>query len=49
MKTLIRSTALLLTLSIAMTGNTQEVNDEPSNDHWAPSEWGPDDKAGSVN
>lgn len=25
------------------------VNDEPLNDNWAPSEWGPDDKAGSVN
>jgi kynurenine formamidase len=25
------------------------VNDEPLNDKWAPSEWGPDDKAGSAN
>jgi len=27
----------------------QDVNDEPLKDKWAPSEWGPDDKAGSVN
>jgi kynurenine formamidase len=25
------------------------VNDEPLRDKWAPSEWGPDDKAGSAN
>jgi hypothetical protein len=25
------------------------VNDEPLNDTWAPSQWGPDDKAGAVN
>ncbi|MGK0173227.1 MAG: hypothetical protein ACI9W2_004974 [Gammaproteobacteria bacterium] len=24
------------------------VNDSPFSEHWAPSEWGPDDKAGSV-
>ena len=48
MNTCLRTIALL-TLSIAITGNTQEVNDEPLNDNWAPSEWGPDDKAGAVN
>jgi hypothetical protein len=46
MKTLLRSIALLLTLGVALSGNTQEVNDEPLNDNWAPSEWGPDDKGG---
>ena len=25
------------------------VNDEPLRENWAPSEWGPDDKAGAVN
>ena len=25
------------------------VNDEPLTDNWAPSEWGPDDKAGAAN
>ncbi len=29
--------------------NTWPQNDEPLTDNWAPSEWGPDDKAGSVN
>ena len=27
----------------------QEVNDDPINEKWAPADWGPDDKAGSVN
>ncbi len=27
----------------------QPVNDAPLTDNWAPSEWGPDDKMGSVN
>jgi len=49
MKTFMRSIAFLLTLAIALSGNTQEVNNEPLNDNWAPSEWGPDDKAGAVN
>lgn len=49
MKTFIRSIAFLLTLAIALSGKTEEVNDEPLNDNWAPSEWGPDDKAGAVN
>ena len=48
MNTCLRAIALL-TLSVAITGHAQEVNDEPLNDHWAPSEWGPDDKAGAVN
>lgn len=41
--------ALLLALGVALRGTAQEVNDEPLNDNWAPSEWGPDDKAGAVN
>jgi len=41
--------AFFLLLSVAATGNAQDVNDEPLDDRWAPSEWGPDDKAGSVN
>lgn len=27
----------------------RQVNDEPLNDNWAPSEWGPDDRIGAVN
>ena len=30
-------------------GSALAVNDEPLRDGWAPSEWGPDDKAGAVN
>ena len=29
--------------------STLAVNDEPLTDNWAPSEWGPDDKAGAAN
>lgn len=49
MKPCIQITAILLTLSAAITGNAQQYNDEPLTDNWAPSEWGPDDKAGAVN
>ncbi len=49
MKIYIRSIAFLLTLGIPTSGITQEVNDDPLNENWAPSEWGPDDKAGAVN
>ena len=49
MKILIRNIALLLAFTVTTIGNAQEVNDEPLNDNWAPSEWGPDDKAGAVN
>ena len=49
MKTFIRSITILLTLCVSTNGNAQDVNDEPLNDNWAPSEWGPDDKAGAVN
>ena len=30
-------------------GSALAVNDEPLTDKWAPSEWGPDDKAGAAN
>ena len=49
MKTIIRSIAILLALCIPSNANAQDVNDEPLDDDWAPSEWGPDDKAGAVN
>ncbi len=49
MKSYIRSIAFLLTLGIPTSGITQEVNDDPLTENWAPSEWGPDDKAGAVN
>jgi kynurenine formamidase len=48
MKTRLHSIALL-SVAIAVTASAQEFNDEPLNDNWAPSEWGPDDKAGAVN
>ncbi|VUX55768.1 conserved exported protein of unknown function [uncultured Woeseiaceae bacterium] len=49
MKSYIRSIAFLLTLGIPISGITQEFNDDPLTENWAPSEWGPDDKAGAVN
>jgi kynurenine formamidase len=49
MKSYIRSIAFLLTLGIPTSGITQEFNDDPLTENWAPSEWGPDDKAGAVN
>jgi kynurenine formamidase len=49
MKKINRSIAILLTLCVSSNANAQDVNDEPLNDNWAPSEWGPDDKAGAVN
>ena len=41
--------ASTLALSLALPAWAQDVNDEPLTDNWAPSEWGADDKAGSVN
>ena len=38
-----------LALSLALPVSAQDINDEPLNDNWAPSEWGADDMAGSVN
>lgn len=36
-------------LGLTSVAIAQEVNDEPLTENWAPSEWGPDDKAGAVN
>ena len=33
----------------ALAQQAAAVNDEPLTENWAPSEWGPDDKVGSVN
>ena len=41
--------AAALVWGLVSPSQAQEVNDEPIRDAWAPSEWGPDDKAGSVN
>ena len=38
-----------LMLAVAAGVHAQDFNDEPLEDNWAPSEWGPDDKAGAVN
>ena len=38
-----------LAFSLALPVLAQDVNEEPLNDNWAPSEWGADDMAGSVN
>jgi len=46
---ILKAIALLPGLAVSMIGNAQEVNDEPLDEHWAPVEWGPDDKAGAVN
>ncbi len=47
----LRSSCVIATLfvGIGLSAYAQTVNDEPLNDKWAPSEWGPDDKAGAVN
>ncbi len=42
--------AMTAALPLALSGGAaQAVNDEPLTQNWAPSEWGADDKAGSVN
>ena len=41
--------AVALLTGATLSGPAFAVNDEPLTDNWAPSEWGPDDKAGSVN
>lgn len=50
-KQVLRSTALACAASLLGTFgmSASAVNDEPLTDKWAPSEWGPDDKAGSAN
>ncbi len=37
--------AVALLMGATLSGPAFAVNDEPLTDHWAPSEWGPDDKA----
>ena len=41
--------AVALLMGATLSGPAFAVNDEPLTDNWAPSEWGPDDKAGAVN
>ena len=36
-------------VAVALSGPAAAANDEPLTEKWAPSEWGKDDKAGSVN
>jgi kynurenine formamidase len=38
-----------LCATLALGAGAQEFNDKPFEENWWPSEWGPDDKAGSVN
>ena len=53
MKTIVRSITLpvigAVTLLMLGAGGALAHNDEPLTGKWAPSEWGPDDKAGAVN
>ncbi len=46
-QTVLATVALLM--GATLSGPAFAVNDEPLTDNWAPSEWGPDDKAGAVN
>ncbi len=46
-QTVLAAGALLM--GATLSGPAFAVNDEPLTDNWAPSEWGPDDKAGAVN
>src|SRR5262245_42272329 len=38
-----------LCVVLALGAAAQEFNDKPLQDHWWPSEWGPDDKVGAPN
>ncbi len=38
-----------IVMGMVLSADAQTVNDEPLNDAWAPSEWGPDDKVGAAN
>lgn len=50
MKFLVKPVIASLCISaFAFGSNAQEVNDRPLTENWAPSEWGADDMAGSVN
>ena len=41
--------AVVLCVGLALSATGQEFNDKPLEESWWPSDWGPDDKAGSVN
>ena len=43
------SVAIALVVAASLSGQARAVNDAPLTEGWAPSEWGPDDKAGAVN
>jgi hypothetical protein len=43
------SAAIALAMGAIYSSSALAVNDAPLTENWAPSEWGPDDKAGSVN
>lgn len=50
MKSLVKPAIASLCISAFALGvNAEEVNDRPLTENWAPSEWGADDMAGSVN
>lgn len=48
-KTLGAALALAISATLATSASAQDVNDAPLTEKWAPTEWGPDDMAGSVN
>ena len=48
-KTQFTSLILISLFTAITTGSAIAVNDAPLTENWAPSEWGADDKAGSVN
>ncbi len=41
--------AFLISIGLITSALAQEVNDEPLNQNWSPTEWGADDKMGAVN
>ena len=52
MKTVFHTVALALVVALCLTGvrvASAQVNDRPLTEKWAPTEWGPDDKAGAIN
>src|SRR5687767_2933024 len=50
MRRLVQAAAIAAaTAGLGTTAGAQNINDEPLNQKWAPSEWGADDKAGAVN
>jgi kynurenine formamidase len=51
MQRILGLTAAVLALLVVTGGASiaQDINDEPLNEKWAPTEWGPDDKVGAPN